>query len=40
LPVRSETQAICVPLGAQVGVTSIAGLLVNRRTPLPSRFIT
>ena len=32
--------AICVPLGDQVGDVSIAGLLVSRTTFEPSRFIT
>jgi len=40
VPVRSDVNAICVPVGDQVGVLSIAGLVVSRRTFEPSRLAT
>jgi len=40
VPPRSDVNASCIPLGDHVGVVSIAGLLVMRRTFEPSRFIT
>jgi len=39
-PPRPETQAICVPVGDHVGDVSMSGLLVSRRRPLPSLFMT
>ena len=40
VPVRFEVQAIWLPVGDHVGVTSTSGWFVSRRSPLPSRFTT
>ncbi len=39
-PVRFEVNAIWVPVGDHVGVTSTSGWFVSRRRPVPSRLIT
>ena len=40
VPVRSDVNAIWLPVGDHVGVTSIAGWFVRRRMPDPSRLTT